>query len=388
MSKDTKRRRNSAQFPKEEVKEIKTTQDIGNFPNRPLPLAVPSFDLFNERSSYIFFARFYFAVYGQIPCIIQIDFVDARKAEVFFTERYKDKITSRYYKKNFVKDKKDFTCDDVFYTLGDMLLINFDMEYEGVSIAFNGEAQEQLAHEFAREMQQFFNKKKKVERHIFLVVQGEYGLSLRALPNKTPKMLVSENYNDDLALLHPLILENLRKKNHNGLFLLYGAPGTGKSTYIRYLIGKITNKKVIFLSPRIAGNLDSPSFTELLLDNPESVIVIEDAESLLVSRDEHRSSDLSVLLNLTDGILGTNLSIQFICTFNTQLNNIDPALARKGRLSASYEFKPLETGKANALLQKIGIADQKVTEPTTLADLYNIQEQTFGFAGKIKKIGF
>lgn len=67
-------------------------------------------------------------------------------------------------------------------------------------------------------------------------------------------------------------------------------------------------------------------------------IVIEDAEDLLVSRDTNHNSGISMLLNLTDGLLGQSLGIQVICTFNTHVSNIDRALLRKGRLIALYEF--------------------------------------------------
>ncbi|SFB95178.1 ATPase family associated with various cellular activities (AAA) [Flexibacter flexilis DSM 6793] len=357
-------------------------------PTQPLPLAYPSMDIFSERINYILCYRFYFALYGNIPCTIHIYDLDTNKAEKAWIEQHFADVKAKYFRKDYVRKDNKFEYDDVFFVLKNDIIIDFDYSNRGIILMFPS-AQEAAAQAMADEFKTFMRKEKKAARQIYLIVQGDYGLNLRALDNKIPKMLVTENYNDDLTALHPLVLEKLRKKSENGLFLFYGAPGTGKSTYIRYLVGKVNNKKVIFLSPRIAGNLDSPSFTELLLDNPESVIVIEDAESLLVSRDENRTSDLSVLLNLTDGILGTNLGIQFICTFNTQITNIDAALLRKGRLTAAYEFKPLATEKANVLLEKIGVKDRKVSEPTTLADIYNIEEQEFGFASKARSvIGF
>ncbi len=86
-----------------------------------------------------------------------------------------------------------------------------------------------------------------------------------------------------------------------------------------------------------------------------------------------------MLLNLTDGLLGETLGIQVIATFNTDLQNIDKALLRKGRLTALYEFKPLSIEKSKMLLQESGIKDYFVTQPMTLADIYNTKNEDYQF---------
>ena len=78
-----------------------------------------------------------------------------------------------------------------------------------------------------------------------------------------------------------------------------------------------------------------------------------------------------------------------ICTFNTHVTNIDKALLRKGRLTALYEFKALSILKSTALLKKIGNGKYPVSDPMTLADIYNSCEQHFEFNMKKKNaIGF
>jgi len=68
----------------------------------------------------------------------------------------------------------------------------------------------------------------------------------------------------------------------DGLVLLHGLPGTGKSTYIRHLVS-LLKKRVIFLPLSIASRLDTPHVLPLLIQNPNSILVIEDAEELLTS---------------------------------------------------------------------------------------------------------
>ena len=58
-----------------------------------------------------------------------------------------------------------------------------------------------------------------------------------------------------------MIRTRLSQKNDKGIVLLHGLPGTGKTTYLRYLIGKI-KKRVLFVSPSVAGNLMNPDFIE------------------------------------------------------------------------------------------------------------------------------
>ena len=168
--------------------------------------------------------------------------------------------------------------------------------------------------------------------------------------------------------------------------MFHGLPGTGKSTYIKHLIHQ-QNKQVIFLSPKLASNLDDLGLTEFLLDNPNCILVIEDAEDLILSRDNHHNSKLSFLLNLTDGLLGESLGIQIIATFNTDLKNIDKALLRKGRLTSIYEFKTLTADKTNTLLKSLG-HEVEINESLSLADIFNFDVSN-NYQPKLKKaVGF
>jgi tRNA A37 threonylcarbamoyladenosine biosynthesis protein TsaE len=69
---------------------------------------------------------------------------------------------------------------------------------------------------------------------------------MKILDITKPKLDIEDNYNDDFKETHQTILKRLSKKNDKGLVLLHGKPGTGKTSYIRYLIANL-NKDVIFL---------------------------------------------------------------------------------------------------------------------------------------------
>ena len=222
--------------------------------------------------------------------------------------------------------------------------------------------------------------------NISLIIKGYSGLETKDIKIKKPKLDIDLHYNDDFKAINANILNSIKKSKTQGLYLFHGLPGTGKSTYIKHLIQQQT-KTVIFMPPNMAGNLDSMELTEFLIDNPNCVLVIEDAEDLIVSRDDQFNSRLSFLLNITDGILSDSLGIQIIATFNTELKNIDKALLRKGRLTSIYEFKELELAKTNALLANLNhnfVSDKKMS----LADIFNFETNT-NYNPKSKKlVGF
>jgi len=66
---------------------------------------------------------------------------------------------------------------------------------------------------------------------------------------------------------------------------------------------------------------------------------------------------------------------------------VESALLRKGRLIAQYEFKELETDKAQKLSDKLGFSTE-INSPTALTDIYNQEEKSFGKNKNRIPIGF
>ena len=107
----------------------------------------------------------------------------------------------------------------------------------------------------------------------------------------------------------------------------------------------------------------------------------------MIDREQTGSSAVSALLNISDGLLADCLNVQVICSFNTDLSKVDSALMRKGRLIAKYEFKELETNKAQKLSNKLGF-QTIIKEPMNLTKIYNQNEKDFAERKQKSKIGF
>ena len=343
-----------------------------------------SMSVFEERSTYINCHRMFFAYHEKLPNIITLFGMQYEKAIKWVETELEDLIIKKHYKCRTIDKKKKYNYINVIYLLKNEMMV--DIENNGaIAILFTNRS-ESAAMKIESSIRKF-RRRKTNNGNINLLIDGQFGMDLVPIKNKKPKLDLSLNYNDDLMEVHKHLKQILNKKNQSGLVLLHGIPGTGKSTYLRYLIHGI-KKKVIFLPPKIAGNLDSPSMTSFLIDNPNSVIIIEDAEELIKSREGRGDANISMLLNLTDGILGESLGIQVVCTFNTNVRNIDRALMRKGRLIASYEFHHLAAPKTIALLEKLGHKQKNKNNELTLAEIYCMNESIGEVVDSSKQIGF
>ena len=196
---------------------------------------------------------------------------------------------------------------------------------------------------------------------------------------------VSKMYNDDFVEVNRLI-EDALPTDKAGLILLHGSPGTGKTSYIKNLITKFDNLSFIFLQNEFVNELLNPDFISFLLKNRNAILLIEDAEKVLTTREySNENSVVSTILQLTDGLFSDYLNIKIICTFNTSIEKIDKALLRKGRMIAYYEFKPLVAEKASELLKLMEL--EPTEDEMTLADIFNYRSQQFQ-RKDAKKIGF
>lgn len=230
----------------------------------------------------------------------------------------------------------------------------------------------------------------KTKVHLFIKNQyGEY--TFEPISVNLPEDLDLElNYGKKFLDVDKTIQERLVEKP-NGLFMFHGMPGTGKTTYIKYLASKIKRDFIYIPTTMIENFTSDPNCLHTLIQKPNSVIILEDAEKAILKRhgDGMDSSAVSSLLNLSDGILSDILKTSVIVTYNCPKQDIDDALKRKGRLQAEYEFNALSVEDAKKLAKSLKypkkFIEEKITEPLSISDIYNLEKEVDLYGNKNKK---
>ena len=315
---------------------------------------------------------FYAYLFNKVPVVSYMNDVDPGQAFAYIRETMQANIVNTYQYLSYSRENARQEFSKTFFEMKNDMLIELGNGYAEILYTpkLYDEAQKLVTALSAMRMPE-----KKRDFEINIITQTSYGLELKALPIAQTDLDIGLYYNDSFKPIDELIRQRLSQKNDKGIVLLHGLPGTGKTTYLRYLIGKL-DKRILFMSPAIAGSLTNPEFIELLLDNPNCVLIIEDAENIIMDRKLNNNSAVANLLNIGDGLLSDCLNVQIICTFNSSLTSIDSALRRKGRLIAEYEFGKLSVAKAQALSDHLQL-NAEVQQPITLAELTNAGAMDF-----------
>ena len=333
-------------------------------------------------NSYLEVKAFYLREYKQVPSICVIGNLDATRVFNYIEDGNCGVVTAVYQRNWYNWQQKRLEFSRTVFQLNNRTIIQVGDDY--AEILFD-KSNYLFANRLVEALKAFESPAKEQDYEINIITLNSNGLDLKQLAIKPTVLDIDLYYNDDFKAVDKTIKERLGKDNDKGIVLLHGLPGTGKTTYLRYLIGTM-KKKVLFVSPAVATNLMNPEFIDLLIDNSNAVLVIEDAENIIMDRKYNTNSSVSNLLNISDGLLSDCLNVQIICTFNSALSLIDSALLRKGRLIARYEFGKLEINKARKLNEHLGL-NQRIDKAMTLAEITN-PDETHYKAPDVHTIGF
>lgn len=322
-------------------------------------------------------------LYGSVPNTLAVyDSLDKYKVLEYLKDKYTKHLTSLVYQEDGSTDQSVWLSKDTSLPVVvevSNLKLGFASRITDDHSAAAGACALHAASESLEELEELHKTLltgckhvSKSRIHMLVNYYGEIDLKPLDIPEVAVDLQL--NYGKAFVDTNNEITESLNTKN-SGLYLFYGEPGTGKSSYIKYLLSGVLKRKVVYVPINLINSLMSPDFLPLLLNNQNSILVIEDAEKALLSREDspENSSLVSAILNLTDSFISTTLNISIVATFNTAKENLDKALLRKGRLRHSYEFKKLKAEEAQALINHLGF-DHKTTSAMTLADIYNLNE--------------
>lgn len=213
---------------------------------------------------------------------------------------------------------------------------------------------------------------------------SEWGYELKRFSLNKSNLDLDKNYNNDFIPINKKITDFLNDKKSTGLILLHGKYGTGKTSYIKHLMSK-TNTHFILLPKSMLATIANPSFFLFISEFKNSVLILEDCDELLVGTSV-QGNPLVHFLSLAEGLLAETYSYKIICSLNASRREINDKVIRKSKLVVNYEFKELDTEKAQNLSNSFGSKDV-IHRPTILADIYNKNKNTFAIAEE-KKLGF
>lgn len=229
--------------------------------------------------------------------------------------------------------------------------------------------------------------------NVYVFSQPGGSLEFQYLGNAGSKLEVN-NYSPHVYSSFLNIIKDINSESPSGrLAIINGPPGTGKTHLIKAIIKEIEANCVIVPS-HMVGSLSDPQIIPSLINLREDgrdrhkskpiVFLIEDADNCLSHRDGMNMSQISGILNLCDGIIGSLLDIRIIATTNADRLDLDPALVRPGRLSAQVEVGKLDYEQSIEIVKRLkgDPSTLKKNENYTLAELYSLAKN-----GTIEPVG-
>lgn len=167
------------------------------------------------------------------------------------------------------------------------------------------------------------------------------------------------------------------------LFLM-GDPGTGKTSLIRHFVFHNRLSATLTYDQQLLES--DEMFLSFLRSDESAVLIIEDADLLLGSRELDGNKMISRFLNVSDGMIKTAGKKIIFTTNLGDFQRVDPALVRPGRCFDALRFRPLTYVEATAAARTAGI--DPPSDPDrgyTLANLFNPGKEP---AVDVTKTGF
>jgi len=224
--------------------------------------------------------------------------------------------------------------------------------------------------------------------YMVTVAGGELKLSNEALP--ALKIDMELNYGVAVSSKYPELVLSLLD-DQPGFYVLYGDTGTGKKHFIKSIIHSTAyDKTIIYLPGYLLADLASHDFISFLSSQRGSILIVEDAEDVLMHRKDIQSNSIvNNLLNLTMGLLANELGIKVLVSCNCTLNQLDKLLLRPGTITWQQEFKKLDSINATKLSKSLDINKEwKIS--ANLAEIYanDVDKSHASTKKKPKRVGF
>jgi len=261
------------------------------------------------------------------------------------------------------------------------------VELEYSSSNYMGVTAHSMNQEFVTELRTFTKPlftKEISQGHVFAIVSRGGSLALNSLGN-AGIALERRNYSQEVLEGYDYVVKDLRAASPTGrIVIMEGEPGTGKTHLVRAMLMDVPDAMFVLVSPEMVSVLGGPELLPLLLSHRDNqagpiILILEDADKCLVTRQGDNINSIQSLLNLGDGILGSLLDLRIIATTNAKKLEMEQAILRPGRLCRRLEVGLLGSKTAAVIFTALcpGVdVPASLSGKVSLAMVYSVARQT------------
>lgn len=169
------------------------------------------------------------------------------------------------------------------------------------------------------------------------------------------------------------------------ILIMIGDPGTGKTSLVRDFAYRNKLKTFMTFDENIIRSDDF--FVNFMTDRDADLLVVEDADVLIGSRDKERNDQMAKFLNISDGLVSHENKKIIFTTNISDIDRIDSALIRPGRCHGVVNFRKLTTDEANDIRADLNMGMLPRRSAYTLAEVFNTAESNVEQTKRISKMG-
>ncbi len=278
-----------------------------------------------------------------------------------------------------------YSRDDEWVLISDGMAVNISYTPKNRSTTINVFGLDEVVVRDVQGLVRSRMTRKVTKGRVYIVVQGDDEPYLHEM-GTAGETFEPTNYRPEAVSEYRHIVEDLNDSDPCGrIIILDGPPGTGKTHMVRALLNEAPKATFVLIPSNMMSNLGSPSFIKALLREQKKghpmILIVEDADEAIGKRDRTNLSEISALLNFSDGIFGAMMDLRIVCTTNADIDDLDEAVMRPGRLCRRIEVGKLDHVQAAAVYKRLGGLQEGLYTRGNLYTLGQVYQDARGSGG-------